>query len=494
MSNLRAIRRVFIAKPVTNGADTTQIPASTNRLYDFTTDSLNIGEGFLGGYEPVAGSGNPSAVTATSLSAGEFLEFIQRNSITGQLPPLPVRTIEKSGQIDPRSRCGVRIHFEAAREGANEIHMLEASLGVNTAATVPSRIAFQPQDNFYYQYTTRVTGAIPDLYNGTAASSSGKVVDYQSPDFTFAGYSDQSARDLILANLTWKHNTANNPSARTTVAINLTQTNPGHTGAVTVANIIAAGVGTRVLIGFNVDGVADYLTISRDILNSLTAIAANTVVNDAGAAVAISTLYVIPYLLPTTSVIPTTPANLHVAGSGVAATTIRAQFTMFICLDWTKVYYREREDFKTGLYLGLELDFQNIGASNTRLTVATEAIGSTNRVRMDYREEQFRRYNEDAGRPYEAMHIEYPSELVPGAWYDSFLIEWCVTNYGNHGLNSDNRKSITIHVPNYSLGGSTAVNPLYNTGGTTTNPLRTYLVGLLNDFNTENRLGNPTIV
>lgn len=496
MSTLHYVKRVVVSKPVADGTQSTQIPNVGNRLYDFTTDAININPGYFWAYTPVADSGNPIVRTAATYVPGEELEIISRNNTAVQRAPLTQRTLEQTGKINPRSFCGVQIQINNARFGSNEMHLLEASFGVRAGNTQ----AFVPQDDFYYLINTRTKGAINDLYNGTPASSSGKVVDYRSPDFTTLGTADAAARDLILANLAWKHNSISNPSGNVHVAINLSQTNPGHTGAVTIANIITAGVGTRVLVGFNINGQADYLVISQDILNTLREIvAASTVVTSDASTIGVpvttnfSALYVVPYLLPNTTAMPTSPANLHVAGT--AGTLIRAQFMLFVCLDASKPIYQERDDFKTGLELGLTSGFIEFGASATKLTSPREPLGNSKKVYLDYREEQFRRYSEDAGRPYSYMHIEYPSEIVEGGWYDQVLIKYCNNPNTNGGHVSQHQRMVSIWIPNYTIGLTTVENPFFDFDGSgIDNAQRTELIALLNDFNTENRLGNPTLV
>ena len=497
MATLHRVKRVVLAKPASNGALSTQIPNNGDRLYDFTTDAININPGYFWAYTPVSGSGNPRVRTAASLVAGEELEFIVRNDVSAVRAPLPKRPLEYMGKISPRTFCGVQIQINNARFGANEMKLVDTSFGALAGNTVP----FTVQDNFYYEIITRAKGAVNDLYNGTAASSTGKVLDYTTPDFTTLGTDDEAARDLILSNLAWKHNSISNPSGNVHVALNLSQTNPGHTGAVTIANIISAGVGTRVLVGFDLDGAGHYLTISQDMLNSLREIVAagTTVVADTSTVgtpvtVNFSALYVVPYLLPETTNLPDPSLNFKIAGT--SGTTIRAQFMLFVCLDATKPYYQERDDFKIGIEIGLTQGFagQN-GGSVKQLSSAREALGSRQKVYLDYREERFREYNENAGRPYEAMHIEYPSELVENGWYDNILIKFCNNPNTNGGHLSQQQKMVSIWIPNYTLGLNTTENAFFDFDGSgIDNAQRTELIALLNDFNTKNNLGNPTLV
>lgn len=495
MSTPLAIPQMIIAKPITNSGDLTQLPANTNRLYDLSTDAFNIADGYFWAYAPVASSGNPQARVGATAVAGEQLEFIQKVNESLIQAPLDERPLEKTGKINPRSLCGVRIEVGNASLGINETHLLEASFGARAGNTQP----FIVNSEFSYQLTTRTKGAMVDMYNGTKASSSGKVVSYVTPDLGLFSTTNQAARDLILANIAYEHNTQKNPSGNTTVALNLSQTNPGHTGAVTIANIISAGVGTNVLIGFDLTGEATYLKISEDILYTLQQIvAASTVVTQDASTVGaplttnFSALYVVPYLLSNTTTMPTTPANLHIAGTGAAA--IRAQFMFFVCLDAVKPIYNEREDFKTGVEIGLTQGFKEFGASVSKLTEPIEPRGSAHRVRLDYRKHQYNQHNIQAGRRWERLHIEYPSELVAGGWYDEFLIEFCLNPTTNHGNVAQHRKMVKLFIPNYSIGGNTRINAFYKFDGTTTNAVRTALVTLLNNFDTVNNLGNPTLV
>lgn len=479
------IGRAIVARPIpAGGGGTTQLPAATNRFYDFTTDSANIADGFFGIYEQVDGSGNGSHISTTP-TPGAHLEFIHRDKSAIITPGLSRRPFEKLGYISPRSLCGVKLTVQNAQLSIDEIHAVDFPLGLTTAP-------FEIQDNYAYNIVTRATGDTIDWVNSSRTGGAGKNVTYLTPDFTTAGIVDQAARDLILANLAFNHNNQSNPGGNVHVAFNLSTVIP-FVGAQTINQIIAAriaaGANTVVRIGYNLAGIADTLTITQQVLAALQAIAANTALRTdvTGAGVAFGGLYLVPYLLPGTT---TLPALVPVAGSRGA--TIAAQFMAFVSLDYSLATYQDRNDVKTGMILGLNQGFTN--ARQTKMVSSQNTIGDTNSVRLGYIETNYRKYSEDAGRDYEYLVRKYANEIIEGAFYDQFTITWCQTPIMNGGGVSQWTRSITIYIPNYTIGNA-EVNSVFDFNGTgLANPHRAWLVARLNGFNTQNLLGNPALV
>lgn len=471
MSTLHSVNRAIIVRP-----DVT-VPANGDRLIDTTTDLLNLPAASVGAYQEFANSGNPVARAGANVVAGKWLEFIYRND-PAFFANLPERELERTGKIEPRSMCGVTIRREDPRRGNNEIHVLEASFNASS-----TNGAFVPQDNFSYLVITRQKGAMTDLFNGTANSSAGKQVNYFSPDFTALGLNNAAKRDLILANIARNHNSQRTPDANRIVAFNLTNVNV--TGATQISTLT---LGQQVLIGYKQSGEADYLTISNDMLATFARIATDgtTLPTDGGTS-AVANWYIIPYLLADTTVMPTTGFTTVAGTSGA---TVRAVHTMFLCLDGTRPTYDERNDFKTGLELGLTSGFTEFGASQAKLSSPLEPINDSHNIYMLYRGENYRRYAEQAGRRYDYIHIEYPNELVANGYYHVYQIEWCSTNTSNMGAYHQNRKIVHIAVPAQTFGGSTAVNALY-TG--VAHDAVAYLNAVLNDFDTKNNLGNDNL-
>jgi hypothetical protein len=140
--------------------------------------------------------------------------------------------------------------------------------------------------------------------------------------------------------------------------------------------------------------------------------------------------------------------------------------------------------------LGLTEGWVDYLATQYKMTSAVNSIGDYNKVRLTYREQQYREYTEGAGRRFDAMHIEYPNELVKGGFYDQFLITWCNNPTGNTGLVGQHHKMLNIFVPNYTLGNAT--NNVFYTG--TANPALAYFDGILQTFNDINGLNNGNLV
>lgn len=465
MATLKHVGRTIVLRPVPTVTVGDELPVDGTRLWNLSTDAILLGKGFASAYSEVAGSSDP--VVNQSPAIGDQIQFIQHRDMTANSGSLQNREWERTGLITPRSSCGVAIKYQVASLGVTETHLLNAA-------------ALAPQELFHYTIKTRAKGDIVDLYNGTKSSASGKVVDYTSPDFTTLGITNVIAqRDMILSNLAQRMNRMNNPAGNFHVAVCI------GTAVATGATLISTlAVGQRVIIGYQANGVADTLTVSQSMKDAFVAATANAAVTAANSAVALGAMYIIPYHLSGTNPAPAVPV------SGLQGAAQRASRLMFVCLDATKPYYEERHDFKTGMELGLTEGWLDYLATQYKMTSAVNSIGDYNKVRLTYREQQYREYTEGAGRRFEAMHIEYPNELVKGGFYDQFLITWCNNPTGNTGLAGQHHKILNIFIPNYTLGNAT--NNVFYTGSA--NPALTYFDGILQTFNDINGLNNGNLV
>ena len=465
MATLKHIGRSIILRPTPASPSATQQPADNTLLWNLTTDAILLDAGFASAYSPVAGSSNP--ISNLTPTAGEQIEFIAHRDMTGLGSVLPVREWERTGLITPRSACGVNIKYAPASLGRNELHLLNAS-------------ALVAQELFTYTIVTRATGDIVDLYNGTKSSSSGKTITYQTPDFTTINVTNVIAqRDNILANIAQRFNRISNPAGNFHLAICLGTANV--TGGTLISTI---AIGQKVVIGYQLNGIVDTITVSQAIKDSLVAATADAAVTAANSGVALGAMYIIPYHIGGTNPAPA------VTVSGTAGATARASRIMFVCLDAVRPTYEERHDFKTGMELGLAQGWNDFLATKYKMVSRLDSVGDSNKVRLAYREQQYREYTEGAGRRYEAMHIEYPNELIKGGVYDQILITWCNGTTGNTGLVGEHHKMVTIFIPNYTLGNVTT-NKFY-TG--TANPALAYFDGILQTFNDVNGLNNGNIV
>lgn len=465
MATLKHVGRSITLRPMPASPTTTQRPTDGTRLYDLLTEAILLDKGFASAYTEVNGSSDP--VVNLTPAIGDQIQFIQHRDMSTNSATLPNRPWERTGVISPRSSCGVSIKYQAASTGVTETHLLNAA-------------ALAPQELFHYTIKTRAKGDIVDLYNGTKSSASGKVVDYTSPDFTTLNITNVIAqRDMILSNLAQRMNRMNNPAGNFHVAVCIGTANA--TGATLISGLT---VGQRVIIGYQANGVADALTISQSMKDAFVAATANAAVTTANSGVALGAMYIIPYHLSGTNPAPAIPV------SGLQGAAQRASRLMFVCLDAVKPAYEERHDFKTGMELGLTEGWVDYLATQYKMTSATDSVGDFNKVRLAYREQQYREYSEGAGRRYEAMHIEYPNELVAGGFYDQFVITWCNNPTGNTGLVGQHHKLLNIFIPNYTLGNATT-NKFY-TG--TANPALAYFDGILQTFNDVNGLNNGNIV
>ncbi len=465
MATLNHVQRSIILRPTPAAPTATQQPADGTRLWNLATDAVLIDKGYASAYSNVALSSDP-IVNLTPV-AGDEIQFIARRDMARLGAVLPNREWERTGLITPRSACGVQIKYQAPSLGITETHLLNAA-------------ALVPQELFNYSLVTRSKGDIIDRYNGTKNSASGKVIDYLSPDFATLNITQVAAqRDMILANMAYRFNMFNQPTGNYHAAVCLGTV--ATTGSTLISGIT---VGQRIVIGYNMSGVAVHLTVSQSMKDAFLAATADALVTAANSAVALGAMFIIPYHISRTNPAPAVPV------SGLQGAAVRATRLMFVCLNATRPDYNELASYKTGMELGLAQGWNEYLASQYKMTSMVDSIGDSEKVRLAYREQQNREYSEGAGSPYEAMHIEYPNELVAGGVYDQFLITWCSGTTGNTGLLGQHHHMVNIFIPNYTLGNATT--NVFFTG--VVNPALAYFDGILQTFNDVNGLNNGNIV
>jgi hypothetical protein len=102
-------------------------------------------------------------------------------------------------------------------------------------------------------------------------------------------------------------------------------------------------------------------------------------------------------------------------------------------------------------------------------------------------------YNQAARpQPYMSYYVQFPNQIVETGYYDLFYIEHCHQRLATSGMPAIMPHTTVIAVPNTTLGGSLAINSFYDAGGA--NPQRAAILNVLNNFNTNFNLGNPTLV
>ena len=102
------------------------VPATGARLYNLTTDAVNLGVGGFGAYTGVAGSGNPAGVNSGTISATtvDYFQFFQHRDTSRDNGPMPNSLFEQSPQIS--ASCFLRATGSAARVKRNSTWVIGA--------------------------------------------------------------------------------------------------------------------------------------------------------------------------------------------------------------------------------------------------------------------------------------------------------------------------------------------------------------------------------
>lgn len=436
---------VAIPNGVTVGGVTV---AANSRLYNFTTTNPNCPPGSVGFYTPVSGSGNPIEITGSNVTN---FSIIQPRDLSRDKSPLYTRKWEESKPINADCKT-VKLRALATAQPAADTWRVDAS-------AIPLRSSF----NYRVQVTTR--GDRSDLFNGLYNSPT-VFGDYASPDFTLTTYTADQQRDLILQSLASNFNTNSSSTTGFTCALCINPAGTG-TGGVTITAAAALAIGQKIVIGYTQTGMPIYLTVEADVKQSLVALAAAF----PGSA------EIQPYLLP-----GTTPAP---AGVSVAGTLVGAAVTnlVFISIAFEQAYYDYKMSTQNNINVGLLKGFDQVTPTN--IIRAREGFGLYRQLDIMWRNSES--YNQTKRpKPYMSYHTEFPNELRPDATYDLFYIDHCAERYAQSGLPNKGLFTTVIAVVSFQ----DPTTP-YFTGAA--NPQKTYIQNLLNAFNTNNSLGNPTL-
>lgn len=423
--------------------------AANSRLYDFTTDALNIPDGSFGAYAPVAGSGNPIEVTGT---VGSSIRIIQNRDTTKDRSPLYDRPLEESQWISSHCPFNVQIQAMAQTPAINNSWLVGAA--ITTAGEIPVFSEFD------YRMQVTSHGDRTDLYNSNYNHPT-TFGSWTSLDWTVTAYTAPQQLDYTIQALAENFN-RNNQSAAVAIAIDSTGAGTG----TLVSAIAALPVGSSVLLGYtDPDGDIVRLILDKSLKQSFVALAAALP----------GTAEVHPYALPTTQNLP--------GGTQLAGTAATCDFIYYLAIDEGKAYYDYRINTKRRIEIGLVAGF-----TSTTLALVTrpeEGTGQSEQLSIHYKTHE--RYNQNA-RPQEFMsyHVEFPNEILADATYDTFTVEHCHSRFATSGLVAPIMHTTMICVVSYQ----DAATP-YFTG--VANGQKTYIQDILNAFNTNNNLGNATL-
>jgi hypothetical protein len=427
-------------------------PADASRLYNFTTDAINLNVGAIGAYIPVVDSGNPAA-ESTPVST---FQFIMRRDTTRDRSPLSHREFEKSPWIDGSCLYGVKTAFTAARTPANDLHVVGA-VGIGEIPVL---------SDFNYRIQVSIRGDRSDLYNSTYNTPT-YFGDFLAPDWAVATpaiATPTQRRDVITSNLAHSFNMN---SRGQVVAFVVSTAVVAAPHGISLAALAALPLGSRQVIGYNAQGDPTILVIDKSIQRSLVALAA---------------------AVPGGSLrfyAPLAATNLPVgftAPGGFGGATVAGNHIAFMHLDDQQAYYDYKMNAKGTLTIGL-----NQGFTNTRQTLvqrADEGSGQYRQVRIAHLHQE----QHEAGRPleFQSYHVRYGNELREDATYDIFTIESCDHRVSNGSMPTYNMFTTTIAL----VSTQDATTPYFSGA---VNPQVTYIRNAINSANTAFNWGNAAV-
>lgn len=422
----------------------------SSRLYNLTTDAINLPVGSFGFYVPVANSGDP--IEATGVNT-KNLKLIMRRDTSRDRSPLAERIFEESQMINADCMQGVNISAAAVRNPANNLHLVGGPLASAT------QIPLVPEQTYRFQVTAH--GDRVDWYNSVYNHPT-SFSHYTAPDWTTTTYTAAQQLDITVCSVVSDFNAQSNFKA---VAFAINSTGAGTTGQ-TLTAIAALTPGTSIVIGYTMTGDVIRITLDKDMLQSIATLAATLP----------GTAELRVYALPGATNIP---AGVQIAGTVAGG----ADYFAVMSLDEVKGFYDYRINNKTRITVGLLKGFGN--TSNVEVQRADEGVGQYDQVRIMY--ENNEDYNSSKRpKPYMSYSVRYNNELRSDATYDCFVIEHCHHRVATSGMPSYVPHTTVIAVVSFE----DPTTP-YFTGAP--NPQKTYIQSILNAFNTNNNLGNPTL-
>lgn len=460
--------KVIVLRPCANPAapDTVapaEIPVATTRLYNTSTEVINVKDGFGAFFKEVTNSGNPESVHGTTTPAGVNapIRFIQNRDTTQDRSPLYSRPFEESQWISSQCFLGVKISQQNASLPCNNMIFVgpDASTG---SVDIPVL------DEFTYRLQVSGHGDRTDWYNSVYNTPT-VFGTYTSPDWTTTSYTTAEARALTIESLAYNFNGNNQNIA---VMVCLETAASGSTGNILLTALTTPATypnGTKFTIGYTLAGQPVTITMDNAIREAFAALET-----------ANPGMELRPYLLPGTT---PAPAGVPIAGDGTVVTDNFA----FLAIDEGQAYYDYKMATKRRITVGLIKGFDNV--LQEVVALPEEGTGLGRQLSIMYKANE--QYNQTARpQPYMSYHVSFPNEILENGFYDLFFVEHCHQRLATSGMPAVMPHTTVIAVLNHTLGGSLLVNPYYNA---TANPQKTYLVDTLNAFDTNFVLGNANL-
>lgn len=446
-----------------------EIPVSGDRLYTFATDAINVKDGFGGFYkewnDPVTyglNSGNPEAVDGTG-DVTASIKFIQNRDTSQDASPLYERPLEESQWIAPFCINGVKIQGQAVSQPSNNMIVAGPAAGGQPVPVL---------DEFTYRVQVSGHGDRTDMNNSTYNTPT-TFGTFTSPDwtnYTFTGVltNDEEATAITIESLANNFN-AHSQSMSFMICIDSAATVA--TGSITLANLINPATypnGSKIIIGYDKQGNPATFKMDNSYREALTQF--NTAVPGTSLR---------PYLLPATV---NAPAGVPVAGDAVPTDHFAV-----LSIDEGQAYFDYKINTKRRINLGLLKGFDNVAQVTVALPV--EGTGTARQLEIFFKANE--QYNQTARpQPYMSYHVQFGNEIIKNATYDIFVIEHCHMRTATSGLPAQMPHTTMIAVVSYEDPNT----PYFEAAGAgLPNPQKTYIQDVLNEFNTNFNLGNPTL-
>lgn len=454
--------KVIVLKPLTNpgGPGTAEIPADGQRLYNTTTDAFLVDDGFGGFFKEFPNSGNPQAVNGTTAAANvnAAIKFNQNRDTTNDPATLYERPLESSQWITPFCYNGIQMQAIAADAPTNNLLLAGPAAGA-TATAIPVL------DEFTYRLQVSSHGDRTDWYNSSYNTPT-TFGTYTSPDWTTTAYTTAQSRAITIESLA---NNFNNHSQSMSFMFCIDSAASGAAGNTTILSLSDGTVtnGTKVIIGYNLQGQAVTFTMDDSFRQSFAALET-----------AQPGLELRPYLLPGTQNAPANP---------IAGTTVSTDHFAVMAIDEGQAYYDYRINTKRRITMGLISGFDSV--EQAQIATPNEGHGQARQLEIMYKaNEQFNQVARP--QPYMSYHVAFPNEILADATYDLFFVEHCYQRTATSGMPAFMPHTTVIAVVSYEDPNT----PYFNAAGVgVANPQKTYIQDTLNAFNTNFNLGNATL-
>lgn len=430
----------------------TAVPIAGARLFNATTNVLNLPVGGFGFYIDAPGSGNPVAVTGTAatgvfntgsvlglpatVSAGTPVRVIMRRDISSDASVLAPRYTEESQYISTACAQGLLFGGEAYSAGSVSSWVLGAPTTlVGDINTV---------NNTAYVLQASATGYRIDmfssLYNHPTAHGR-----YTSPDWTTTSYNTVPKRlDYVVKALVEDFNLQSTGSSQTSIAVALaisTADGPdnGASPAVSLGtgiNIAGVSVNDVIVIGYDRYCRPINLLVTADRKAALNALEARLL---ADFSIALGTAEIVPYVLPgSCSAAPGT----HV----FAGTTTTADMIFLMAIDPALAAYDELSATRTSILASLTENGSIVTDTSRReVSFANEGAGIGRNLKLMHDAvEHYKSYS--SSKTWGANHVAYSDEIVASGTYNIYTVQHCHNRMASSGLPSISPLLTTIGI------------------------------------------------